>query len=389
MKPSDTSKESFKKLELAPSTRVEKLKTQLRVRGGNKYIKLIHKIFDAPSTLSLQQYKTDDYELYLFDNLSQMINRIKEKNELHGLSRIVAGYAWEWVSNKNTEAYDIVIGENQLKWNSISVDWVNSPNSIDEVGCIHTTQGYDLNYTGVIIGPELDYDFTSGKLTVDKQRYKDKNGKNSIKNEEELLDFIINIYKTILLRGIEGTYIYACNENLRRFLQQFIPPYAPSSNEEKLIQISNTPTESSIPFYDLNIAAGSFSELQELENVKYIELDSLENRDDYFACTVIGESMNKIIPNGSICLFKKYSGGSRNGLITLVEGRNITDLEFGSNYTIKEYSSKKITDEEGWHHEEIVLLPQSYDSNFEPIILRDEETIDFKTLGIFVKVLKK
>ena len=65
------------------------------------------------------------------------------------------------------------------------------------------------------------------KLTVDKQRYKDKNGKNSIKNEEELLDFIINIYKTILLRGIEGTYIYACNENLRRFLQQFIPPLCP------------------------------------------------------------------------------------------------------------------------------------------------------------------
>lgn len=388
IKPSDTLKESFKKLELAPSTRVEKLKTQLRVRGGNNYIKLIHKIFDAPSTLSLHPYKTKDYEFYLFDDLSEMINKIKEKNELYGLSRMVAGYAWEWVSNKNTEAYDIVIGENQLKWNSISVDWVNSPNSINEVGCIHTTQGYDLNYTGVIIGPELDYDFTSKKLTVDKQKYRDKNGKNSIQNEEELLDFIINIYKTILLRGIEGTYIYVCNENLRRFLQQFVPTFNPSYTEEKLIKFSNTPTENSIPFYDLNIAAGSFSELQELENVKYIELDSLENRDDYFACTVIGESMNKIIPNGSICLFKKYSGGSRNGLITLVEGRNITDLEFGSNYTIKEYSSKKITDEEGWHHEEIVLLPQSYDSNFEPIILRDEETIDFKTLGIFVKVLK-
>lgn len=388
IKPSDTLKESFKKLELAPSMRVEKLKTQLRVRGGNNYIKLIHKIFDAPSTLSLHPYKTKDYEFYLFDDLSEMINKIKEKNELYGLSRMVAGYAWEWVSNKNTEAYDIVIGENQLKWNSISVDWVNSPNSINEVGCIHTTQGYDLNYTGVIIGPELDYDFTSKKLTVDKQKYRDKNGKNSIQNEEELLDFIINIYKTILLRGIEGTYIYVCNENLRRFLQQFVPTFNPSYTEEKLIKFSNTPTENSIPFYDLNIAAGSFSELQELENVKYIELDSLENRDDYFACTVIGESMNKIIPNGSICLFKKYSGGSRNGLITLVEGRNITDLEFGSNYTIKEYSSKKITDEEGWHHEEIVLLPQSYDSNFEPIILRDEETIDFKTLGIFVKVLK-
>jgi SOS-response transcriptional repressor LexA len=289
---------------------------------------------------------------------------------------------------QNTEAYDIIIGENQLKWNSISVDWINSPNSIDEVGCIHTTQGYDLNYTGVIIGPELDYDFTSKKLTVDKQKYKDKNGKNSIQNEEELLDFIINIYKTILLRGIEGTYVYACNENLRCFLHQFIQPYT-TSTQEKLIQIFHTPTENSIPFYDLNIAAGSFSELQELENVKYLEVESLNNRDDYFACTVVGESMNKIIPNGSICLFKKYNGGSRNGLITLVEGRNITDLEFGSNYTIKEYSSKKLTDEEGWHHEEIVLQPKSNDSNFEPIILRDEETVDFKVLGIFVKVLNR
>ena len=98
--------------------------------------------------------------------------------------------------------------------------------------------------------------------------------------------------------------------------------------------------------------------------------------------------MNKIIPNGSICLFKKYSGGSRNGLITLVEGRNITDIEFGSNYTIKEYSSKKVTDEEGWRHEEITLLPKSNDLSFKPITLRDEETIDFNVLGIFVRVLK-
>ncbi|MCT4014257.1 hypothetical protein HZQ24_18135 [Elizabethkingia anophelis] len=220
-----------------------------------------------------------------------------------------------------------------------------------------------------------------------KKKYKDKNGKNSIPNEEELLDFIINIYKTILQRGIQGTYVYVCNDNLRLLLKQFIQPFN-SSTQQNSIQISDIPSENSIPFYDLNIAAGSFSELQELENIKYIELDDINNKDDYFACTVIGESMNKIIPNGSICLFKKYSGGSRNGLITLVEGRNITDIEFGSNYTIKEYSSKKVTDEEGWRHEEIILLPKSNDPNFKPIILRDEETIDFNVLGIFVRILK-
>lgn len=387
IKPSDTTRDSFKKLELEPYTRIEKLKTQLRVRGGNEYIKLVHKIFDEPQSLPSKVYKTNDYEFYLFDDLSQMIDRIKKKDEFHGLSRIVAGYAWEWVSNKNPEVYDIVIGENQLKWNSATVDWINSTDSINEVGCIHTTQGYDLNYTGIIIGPELDYDFASGKFIVDKKKYKDKNGKNSIPNEEELLDFIINIYKTILQRGIQGTYVYVCNDNLRLLLKQFIQPFN-SSTQQNSIQISDIPSENSIPFYDLNIAAGSFSELQELENIKYIELDDINNKDDYFACTVIGESMNKIIPNGSICLFKKYSGSSRNGLITLVEGRNITDIEFGSNYTIKEYSSKKVTDEEGWRHEEIILLPKSNDPNFKPIILRDEETIDFNVLGIFVRILK-
>ncbi|MCQ9635692.1 DUF2075 domain-containing protein [Chryseobacterium sp. WG23] len=387
IKPSDTLKESFKKLESEFYTRVEKLKTQLRVRGGNKYVELIHTLFDEPSKLPLEHYKTDDYEFYLFNDLTEMVDRIKKKNGIHSLSRIVAGYAWEWISSKNPEAYDIIIGENKLRWNSISVDWINSPNSINEVGCIHTTQGYDLNYAGIIIGPELDYDFELGKFTVDKQKYKDKNGKNSIQNESELLDFIISIYKTILLRGIEGTYMYVCNDNLRHFFSQFIQPFNPTL-KENLLQFMDIPTENSIPFYDLNIAAGLFSELQELENVKFIELSEVVDKEDYFACTVVGESMNKIIPNGSICLFKKYTGGSRTGLITLVESRNITDTEFGCNYTIKEYSSKKTTDEEGWHHEEIILLPRSNNSNFKPIILRDEETVDFNVLGIFIRVLR-
>jgi predicted component of type VI protein secretion system len=96
--------------------------------------------------------------------------------------------------------------------------------------------------------------------------------------------------------------------------------------------------------------------------------------------------MNKIIPNGSICLFEKYNGGSRNGLITLVEMTDFTDAESGSNYTIKEYSSKKTTSEDGWKHEEIILLPKS-DMNFEPIVLRDEETLNLRVIGVFRRVI--
>ena len=385
IKPSDVLKDSFQKLKGISTTRNEKLITQFRVKGGNNYVKLVHELFNESLEESISVDSIGFYDVKLFDNLDEMVRQIKIKDHKFGLARMVAGFAWEWISNKNPELYDIVIDKTKLKWNSVAIDWVNAPNASNEVGCIHTTQGYDLNYTGVIIGPELDYDFKSKKFIVYKDQYKDKNGKNSIKEEQVLLDYIINIYKTILLRGIEGTYIYICNDNLKKYFSQFIPIFN-KINKSPKIKIVEQETAGTIPYYDLSIAAGSFSDYQHLDKTLYIELPELSQPQNYFACKVIGESMNKIIPNGSICLFRKYEGGSRNGLITLVESSEIQDADFGSNYTIKEYSSKKTTDEEGWKHEEIILKPQSTES-FEPIILRDEETMNFKVLGIFEKVL--
>ncbi len=155
----------------------------------------------------------------------------------------------------------------------------------------------------------------------------------------------------------------------------------------KNYNIVDYPNEFTVPYYNLEIAAGKFSNLQSVEEVKYIELINITNHADYFVCKVVGESMNKVIPNGSLCLFKKYSAGSRNGLITLVEGSDIFDSETGANYTIKEYSSKKNIDDEGWHHEEISLKSLSTQT-FESLVLRDEETMNFKVIGIFIKVLK-
>jgi DUF2075 family protein/phage repressor protein C with HTH and peptisase S24 domain len=322
----------------------------------------------------------------LFDNPEDLVREINEKEKRDGLSRLVAGYAWEWVSKKDKSKFDIKIGNVQVKWNSVAVDWVNSANSINEVGCIHTTQGYDLNYVGVIIGPELDYDFDNKQLVVYKKLYKDKAGKNTITDELILKEYIINIYKTILLRGIKGTYILAVNKNLNKYLSQFIQSHS-NNIKKSFIRILETPNEKTIPFYDLKVAAGSFSSQQQIENIMYIELsnDKSVNK-DFFACTVIGESMNKIIPDGSICLFEKYSGGSRNGKIVLVEMTNFTDPDSGSNYTIKEYMSKKTTSEDGWRHEEIILIPKST-KDYLPISLRDEETIDLKVIGVFIKVL--
>ena len=385
IKPSDVLRERFIELEQSEFTRTEILKTQFRCKGGDQYVKLIHDLFDNKN-IPQKKFQVVEYECYLYENLQQMVDEIRKKELNEGLSRMVAGFAWKWISKKNKKVFDIVIGDTKLQWNGVTADWVNSSNSINEVGCIHTIQGYDLNYTGVIIGPELDYDFEQQKFIVNKKEYQDKAGKNTISDENILKNYIINIYKTILLRGINGTFIYACNENLRRYLAQYLP--VKNTVEKKVdLRILNEPNEFTVPLYDLKIAAGSFSEQQQTESIKYLELESaIPNMDNYFACKVVGESMNKIIPNNTICLFEKYSGGSRNGLNTLVEMTDYTDADFGSNYTVKEYSSRKTTSEDGWKHEEIILLPKS-DKPYGPIILKDEETIHLKVIGLFIKTL--
>lgn len=392
VKPSDVNKQAFLDLQAKDSTRIERLHSQFRVKGGLQYMEFIHHVFSDQTNRPKKPFVNRYYDLRLYDNVDDLVETIRQKDKTEGLSRMVAGFAWEWISKKDKKAYDIVIGDTQLRWNSTAIDWVNSPNAPNEVGCIHTTQGYDLNYTGLIIGPELDYDFETRSFVVYKDRYKDKNGKNSISDSEVLKNYVLNIYRTILFRGIKGTYIYACNENMRHYLQHYISTEQIGEAVSELnFSIVRKPSldKPTIPFYDLEIAAGSFSELQQNDTMQYLELESNMDYDPkrYFACKVVGESMNKIIPNGSICLFEQYQGGSRNGLICLVESSDFVDREFGSNYTIKEYRSKKTVTDEGWSHEEITLHPRSNIATFEPIRLRDEETVDLRVIGVFVKVL--
>ena len=98
-----------------------------------------------------------------------MVRLIKKKNTEHQLCRLVAGYGWEWVSKNDKTTPDIIIDDTKLFWNSQLTDWVNSKNAPNEVGCIHTIQGYDLNYAGVIIGPEFSYDEVSDQIVIKKE----------------------------------------------------------------------------------------------------------------------------------------------------------------------------------------------------------------------------
>ena len=117
---------------------------------------------------------------------------------------------------------DIEINNMKLIWNTVGQDWVNSKHATDEIGCIHTVQGYDLNYAGVIFGPEITYDEDEERIRIRKENYHDMNGSRGIQDENELNEYIINIYKVLMTRGIKGTYIYVCDEKLKRYFNKYI-----------------------------------------------------------------------------------------------------------------------------------------------------------------------
>jgi SOS-response transcriptional repressor LexA len=142
-----------------------------------------------------------------------------------------------------------------------------------------------------------------------------------------------------------------------------------------------------IPFYDFYAAAGSFSEMQSEKDFSLIEVPENYASSDYFACKIIGESMNKVIPNGSICLFKIYIGGSRNGKIVLVENFDYQDPDFNSAFTVKTYSSEKNIDEDSWEHTSIVLRPNSHDQSYKNIIIDEKSGAEMRVVGEFIKVL--
>lgn len=224
VKPSDIDENHFDKLLNDSNTLNLQLTSQMRVNGGNNYISFVDELLHTKRKTS-EFFKIENYELISFDSLNDLYTELGKREKTHGLSRLVAGYSWPWASKTNKKAIDIEIDGLQFQWNQTDKDWVNSSTAFNEVGSIHTVQGYDLNYTGVIFGREIDYDQKTGDIVVDANMYFDKYGKNGIKTQEDLRAYILNIYKTIMYRGIKGTFVYACNEGLKNYLKQNIETF--------------------------------------------------------------------------------------------------------------------------------------------------------------------
>lgn len=194
------------------------LMSQMRVKGGTGYINFVRQLLNGTCS---EKYHSDQYELKLMTSFAQFDALQHALEKKHTLCRMVAGYAWYWTSKKHPDEYDIVIQGVKKKWNHITEGWVSTKESVDEVGCIHSIQGYDLNYAFVILGKEISYDPETKQIVIHREEYFDKNGKNTA-TDKELLEYIKNIYYVLLTRGISGTYLYVCDDALRAYLEKYI-----------------------------------------------------------------------------------------------------------------------------------------------------------------------
>lgn len=370
------------------------LDSQFRCNGSDGYLQWLD---DALGIRETAHPKLDprEFDFRVFDDPAQLHAVIERRNRGNNLSRVVAGYCWSWPSKRDPAAWDIEMPAfgYRRRWN-LDKDgslWIVTPGSVDQVGCIHTCQGLELDVVGVIIGPDLE--FRDGRIVVDaskrastdqsvrglRQMSRDKPAEAAVLAER----IVKNTYRTLMSRGMKGCYVYcvdaALAEHLRSRLAAPAAQHAPPTAAEParpLRLVSEAERRAGVPaapLVSLRFAAGAFSEGQALDEgaEAWVALpDWVAPAPGLFVAQVEGESMNRRIPGGSWNLFRNAPAGTREGKIVVVQHRGIADPDTGGRYTLKRYRSEKVADEaDGWRHTRIVLQPESDQPGYAPIVL--------------------
>lgn len=397
------------------------LASQFRCSGSDGYLAWLDNTLGVRKTAN-ERLGTNEFDFRVFDSPNDLHEAIKERNNVNNKARVVAGYCWEWKSKKSPSAVDVTVPAHGYgkQWN-LDKDgslWIVAPNSVDEVGCIHTCQGLEVDYIGVIVGEDFVVRNETVVCQPEKRAKHDKSIrgwktllKSSPQDGQRMLDLVIkNTYRTLMTRGLKGCYIYCTDKETSDYFKSKLA----SGQDPKALQIPVAKSQDAgssgvvlpfrrlasheiqcykncLPLLDLKIAAGGFSEFQipdeaECEWVAFAEMPTLQP--GMFVAQVVGESMNKKIPNGAWCLFRSARGGSRTGRIVLAQHRSIHDPETGGSFTVKIYRSEKVLDEDGgWKHSRIELHPASSDASYAAIIFTPEDSGDVRICAEFVKVL--
>ncbi|MFA5184091.1 MAG: DUF2075 domain-containing protein [Patescibacteria group bacterium] len=209
------------------------LSSQFRCNGSDGYLAWLDNILQIKETAN-STFDNQEFDFKIFSSPTELREAIFEKNKINNKARLVAGYCWDWISKSNKTLYDIVISEDnfRMRWNLASDGslWIMKPESVNEIGCIHTCQGLEVDYIGVIVGP--DFVIRGGRAITnpEKRARTDASLKGyrgmMLKDKEgtlNLVDKIIkNTYRTLMTRGMKGCYVYFTDKETEQYFRSIL-----------------------------------------------------------------------------------------------------------------------------------------------------------------------
>jgi len=396
------------------------LEAQFRCAGSDAFVNWVDNTLGIrPTANQIWNRKDEAFDFRIFRSVEALDLAIRERSTSESSARLVAGFCWPWSKalSDGSLVDDVVIGNFHRPWNANPESkklaagipkaslWAHDPGGINQVGCVYTAQGFEFDYVGVIWGRDLRFDSSTQKWIADKKFSKDNVVRRS---GDAFAAYVRNIYRVLLSRGLKGCYVYCEDEETAKFLlsrcegvvfaetAELPSKMAVSDTMPPLMPLKQVPFaqrrhfRNCIPIYDLRIAAGTFGEFQMpiSDEILWVEPPpKVRPSMDLFVAQVVGESMNRQIPNGAWCLFRLNPGGTRNGKIVLAQLRDYSDPDSGAAFTVKRYESfKAVADDGGQTNTLIRLRPESLLEGYHPIeIAPDEERI--RVLAEFLRVL--
>lgn len=364
-----------------------KLESQFRCNGSDGYLSWLDNVLQISDTAN-NTLDGINYDFKIVDSPNKLKDLIFRKNEINNKARLVAGYCWDWVSKKNKNANDIVIPEYdfEMKWNLASDGniWIISPKSVNEVGCIHTCQGLEVDYVGVIVGD--DFIIRNGKAVTNASKraktdaslkgYKKALKENPDESKAKADAIIKNTYRTLMTRGMKGCYVYFTDKETETYFKSRMNSI---STEENPISIQKeiTPKIIKSPYVGEMIGIPLVGSApcgepllgeSNIEEMIQVEKSKIKPGTKYFIVRASGDSMNKAgIDDGDLVLCRYAEKGET--------GDRVVALLGGENVTIKYYDKK-----DGRR----ILLPKSTNPDHQPIVPEEGDIVQ----GIVQEILK-
>lgn len=396
------------------------LTSQFRCNGSDNYLDWLDRVVyeDEASVRASGIRFGDEYEFGICASPAELEVKIRSLNApAHNpaqVARLAAGYCWTWSEQLQPNGdlcRDVQIGDWSMPWETNNVQaqgvfasryapsadlWASHPQGINQVGCIFSAQGFEVDYVGVILGPDIRFDPDARRIVAIPGRT------HGVRASDPDLDtHVKNIYRVLLSRGRLGCFVYCYDQALADYLTSLAPafaserpatPVSPPTTAPAVLPFVETSRRfvDCLPFYGLRAACGAFGEGEAVECEGWVPVSGVDGlgplNHNMFVVRAAGHSMEPRIPDGALCVFRANPAGSRQGKIVLAQHRDTADPDTGGAFSIKRYESQKSHSEDGtWKHEEILLRPLN--PAYAPIRLDSDDAESFRIVADLVAVI--